>query len=53
MFGVKAVELLEQGASGLMVVWQASEIRAVPFTEALSKTRLCPDEFVKLAELFR
>jgi len=53
MFGVKAVELLEQGASGVMVVWQASEIRAVPFTEALSKTRLCPDEFVKLAELFR
>lgn len=53
MFGVKAVELLEQGASGVMVVWQASEIRAVPFTEALSRTRLCPDEFVELAELFR
>ena len=31
MFGVQAVELLEQGASGVMVVWQASEIRAVPF----------------------
>ena len=53
MFGVKAVELLEQGASGVMVVWQASEIRAVPFTEALHKTRLCPEEFVALAELFR
>jgi ATP-dependent phosphofructokinase / diphosphate-dependent phosphofructokinase len=53
MFGVKAVELLEQGASGVMVVWQASEIRAVPFHEALVKTRLCPDNYVKLAELFR
>lgn len=53
MFGVKAVALLEQGASGVMVVWQASEIRAVPFHEALHKTRLCPDEFVALAELFR
>jgi len=53
MFGVRAVELLESGASGVMVVWQASEIRAVPFQEALYKTRLCPDQFIKLAELFR
>jgi hypothetical protein len=36
-----------------MVVWQASEIRAVPFHEALHETRICPDHFVKLAELFR
>jgi 6-phosphofructokinase 1 len=53
MFGVRAVELLESGASGVMVVWQASEIRAVPFQEALYKTRLCPDQFIQLAELFR
>jgi len=53
MFGVRAVELLEQGSTGLMVVWQASEIRAVPFHEALHHTRICPDHFVKLAELFR
>lgn len=53
MFGVHAVELLEQGATDLMVVWQASEIRAVPFDEALSETRICPDSFVQLAELFR
>ncbi|MBN2082568.1 6-phosphofructokinase [bacterium] len=52
MFGVRAVELLEQGSTGLMVVWQASEIRAVPFHEALHRTRVCPDHFVKLAELF-
>lgn len=53
MFGVRAVELLEQGSTGLMVVWQASEIRAVPYHEALHETRVCPDHFVKLAELFR
>ena len=52
MFGVRAVELLEQGATGVMVVWQASEIRAVPFHEALHETRLCPDAFIKLAGLF-
>lgn len=53
MFGVRAVELLEQGATGLMVAWQASEIRAVPFHEALSRTRTCPEHFVELAKLFR
>jgi 6-phosphofructokinase 1 len=53
MFGVRAVELLEQGRTDLMVVWQASEIRSVPFAEALSETRICPDSFVQLAELFR
>jgi ATP-dependent phosphofructokinase / diphosphate-dependent phosphofructokinase len=52
MFGVRAVELLEQGATGVMVVWQASEIRAVPFHEALHETRLCPDTFIKMADLF-
>lgn len=52
MFGVRAVQLLEQGATGVMVVWQASEIRAVPFHEALHETRLCPDSFIDLADLF-
>lgn len=53
MFGVRAVELLTQGASGVMVVWQASEVRAVTFHEALSETRKLPAEFIKLARLFR
>jgi 6-phosphofructokinase 1 len=53
LFGVKAVELLEQGVTGVMVVWQASELRAVPFAEALQKTRLVPDEFIRIAKLFR
>lgn len=53
LFGVKAVELLEQGVTGVMVVWQASELRAVPFAEALERTRLVPDEFIRIAKLFR
>ena len=53
MFGVRAVELLEQGATGVMVVWQASVIRAVPFSEALHSTRQVPMDYVKIAELFR
>lgn len=53
MFGVKAVELVEQGADGVMVVWQASQTCSVPFEEALSRTRFCPKEYVRLAELFR
>jgi 6-phosphofructokinase 1 len=53
LFGVKAVELLEQGVTGVMVVWQAHELRAVPFAEALQRTRLVPDEFIRIAKLFR
>jgi 6-phosphofructokinase 1 len=53
MFGVRAVELLEQGSTGLMVVWQASEIRAVPFHEALQQVRICPKTFIDLAQIFR
>lgn len=53
LFGVKAVELLEQGVTGVMVVWQASELRAVPYAEALERTRLVPDEFIRIAKLFR
>lgn len=53
LFGVKAVELLEQGVTGVMVVWQASELRAVPYAEALERTRLVPDEFIRIAQLFR
>jgi 6-phosphofructokinase 1 len=53
LFGVKAVELLEQGVTGVMVVWQSSELRAVPYAEALQRTRLVPDEFIRIAKLFR
>lgn len=53
LFGVKAVELLEQGVTGVMVVWQASELRAVPYAEALERTRLVPDDFIRIAKLFR
>jgi len=52
MFGVSAVELLEQGASGVMVVWQYGQVHSVPFAEALHSTRHVPDAFVRLASLF-
>lgn len=52
LYGVRAVELLESGASGLMVVWQSGEVRAVPFGDALHSTRLVPDNLVRMAELF-
>jgi phosphofructokinase-like protein len=53
LYGVKAVELLEAGTTGVMVVWQASELRAVPFAEALERTRLVPDDFIRIADMFR
>ena len=53
MFGVKAVELLEQGSTGLMVVWQASEIKTVPLHEALTSVRQVPESLIKLSVLFR
>lgn len=52
-FGVRAVELLESGASGVMVVWQASEVRSVPFADGLHSTRRVPDNMVGLAKLFQ
>ena len=51
-FGVKAVELLEYGESGLMVVWKSGEVSSVSFAEALHSTRLVPDNLVSLANLF-
>jgi 6-phosphofructokinase 1 len=51
-FGVRAVHLLEQGASGVMVVWQASEVRSVPFADALHATRRVPSNLIELAQLF-
>ena len=51
-FGVRAVHLLEQGASGVMVVWQASEVRSVPFADALHSTRKVPSNLIELAQLF-
>lgn len=52
LFGVRAVELLESGASGLMVVWQSGEVRSVPFSDALHATRMVPENLMRIANLF-
>ncbi len=52
LYGVRAVELLESGASGLMVVWQSGEVRSIPFGDALHSTRYVPDNLIRMAELF-
>ncbi|MCH7472419.1 6-phosphofructokinase [bacterium] len=52
MFGVKAVDLLEQGGDGAMVVWRAGAVCALPFEEALHAPRTVPSELIQMAELF-
>jgi 6-phosphofructokinase 1 len=50
--GVKAVELAEEGRSGLMVSLQGGEVRAVPLDEAVGTLKTVPAEDYRAAELF-
>ena len=51
-YGLKAVDLIEEGDFGKMVALRGNEIVAVSLDEATSKTRTVDDEFYKLAEVF-
>ncbi len=51
-YGLKAVDLIEEGNFGKMVALRGNEIIAVCLDEATKKTRTVDDEFYKLAEVF-
>jgi len=50
-FGVKAVELCEDGEFDRMVVIRGMEVTSIPLGDALGATRTVPDDLVRVAEL--
>lgn len=51
-FGVKAVETIAEGKSGVMVALRADEIVPVPLSDATSERKLVDDAWLKLADVF-
>jgi 6-phosphofructokinase 1 len=51
-YGVKAVDLIEEGKTGMMVSLQGTKITAMPISEALTKLKLVDPELVEAAAIF-
>lgn len=51
-YGVKAVDLIHEGKSGMMVCLQGNKITAVPISSALTKLKLVDPELMATAEIF-
>jgi 6-phosphofructokinase 1 len=51
-YGVKAVDLIEEGALGQMVCLKGNKITSVPLLEAMTKLKLVDQEWIRMAEIF-
>ena len=51
-YGVKAVDLIAEGKTGMMVSLQGTKITAMPICEALTKLKLVDPELVETAAIF-
>jgi 6-phosphofructokinase 1 len=51
-YGVKAVDLIEQGKLGHMVCLKGNEITSIPLLEAMTKLKLVDQEWIRMAEIF-
>jgi len=51
-YGVKAVDLIEQGKLGHMVCLKGNEITSIPLLEAMTKLKLVDHEWIRMAEIF-
>jgi 6-phosphofructokinase 1 len=51
-YGVKAVDLVNEGKTGMMVCLRGTEITAVPIAEALTKLKLVDKHWMDTAEIF-
>ncbi len=51
-YGVKAVDLINEGKTGMMVSLQGNKITALPISDALTKLKLVDEEWIKTAEIF-
>ncbi|MCP4499462.1 MAG: 6-phosphofructokinase [Deltaproteobacteria bacterium] len=51
-FGVRAMQLVEEGEFGRMVALKGDDIVALPLSEATAKHKVVDEEWLKLAEVF-
>jgi 6-phosphofructokinase 1 len=51
-FGVKAVDLIEEGKLGHMVCLKGNQITSIPLLEAMTKLKLVDQDCIRLAEVF-
>lgn len=51
-YGVKAVDLINEGKTGMMVCLRGNAITAIPLSEALTKLKLVDPEWIATAEIF-
>jgi len=52
-YGVKAVDLIEEGKLGHMVCLRGNQITSIPLVEAMTKLKLVDEEWIRLAEIFK
>jgi len=51
-YGIKAVDLIEEGKLGHMVCLRGNQITSIPLLDALTKLKLVDEEWVRTAEVF-
>ena len=51
-FGLKSVELIEEGKLGHMVCLKGNQITSIPLLEAMTKLKLVDQEWIRMAEIF-
>lgn len=51
-YGVKAVDLIHEGKTGMMVCLRGNAITAIPLAEALTKLKMVGKEWIETAEIF-
>ena len=51
-YGIKAVDLIEEGKLGHMVCLKGNQITSIPLLEAMTKLKLVDQEWIRLAEVF-
>jgi 6-phosphofructokinase 1 len=51
-YGVKAVDLIEEGKLGHMVCLRGNQITSIPLLDAMTKLKLVDQEWMRLAEIF-
>ena len=51
-YGIKAVDLIEEGKIGHMVCLKGNQITSIPLLEAMTKLKLVDQEWIRMAEIF-
>jgi 6-phosphofructokinase 1 len=51
-YGLKAVDLIEEGKLGHMVCLKGNQITSIPLSEAMTKLKLVDQEWIRMAEIF-